>query len=330
MRFVSGSIKLLLAVLALVAISSCTSHWAETDPIDAVRPVKVDGEALFGYRKAPIDARESVIETNGDYDVVRVSFPSYFQDDPSNRLMTALYFRQKSPGPKPSIIVLPILGGDYGPTLMFARFYAARGFNVLHFERKNGVFEAAEEGLKRAREVLIASIVDQRRGLDWWLTKPEVDPKRIGVCGISMGGFQASLLMAVENRINAGVFLLNGCDFAELLFVSKEPSVIEYIDDMVKKTGMTRDALRAEAQKQLADIDPKVFAPNLDPARVLTISARFDQVVPYYMSTRWWEAAGRPNRTVVPTGHYSAIFIVHHAEQQSLDHFNKVFGIGKY
>ena len=320
--FVSAAI-FLISILA----TACTAKWVELKSPYTEKPAKVDGDAFFGYKKAPIEARESLIESRADYDLVRVSFPSYFQDDAANRLVTAYYFRQKTNKPTPSIIMLPILGGDYDVTLGIADFFAARGFNVLHFERKSGLFESPEKGLARAREVMIASVVDQRRGIDWWLTRPEVDARRLGVCGVSMGGFQASLLMAVDRRVKAGAFLLNGGNIPELLFVSREPSVVDYVKDLEKRTGLTRDQLREDARKQLADIDPVVFAPNLDPARVLTISGRFDWVVPMALSTQWWEAAGRPNRIILPTGHYSAVFAVHYALQACLDHFNKVFGL---
>ena len=39
------------------------------------------------------------------------------------------------------------------------------------------------------------------RALDYLLTRPEVDPKRISITGTSGGGFQAAIIAALDSRI---------------------------------------------------------------------------------------------------------------------------------
>lgn len=53
---------------------------------------------------------------------------------------------------------------------------------------------------------------DAMRGIDYLLTRPEVDPKRIGVTGNSGGGTQTTMMMLADPRIAAaapGTFLMN-------------------------------------------------------------------------------------------------------------------------
>lgn len=45
---------------------------------------------------------------------------------------------------------------------------------------------------------------DDIRTVDYLLTRPEVDPKRIGCVGISMGGYRVAYLSALDERIAAG------------------------------------------------------------------------------------------------------------------------------
>lgn len=45
---------------------------------------------------------------------------------------------------------------------------------------------------------------DDMRTVDYLCTRPEVDPKRIGCLGISMGGYRAMYLTALDERIGAG------------------------------------------------------------------------------------------------------------------------------
>lgn len=53
---------------------------------------------------------------------------------------------------------------------------------------------------------------DAMRGIDYLMTRPEVDPKKIGVTGNSGGGTQTSLMMVCDPRIAAaapGTFIMN-------------------------------------------------------------------------------------------------------------------------
>jgi dienelactone hydrolase len=45
---------------------------------------------------------------------------------------------------------------------------------------------------------------DDMRTVDYLLTRPEVDPKKIGCLGISMGGYRSIYLTALDDRITAG------------------------------------------------------------------------------------------------------------------------------
>lgn len=45
---------------------------------------------------------------------------------------------------------------------------------------------------------------DDIRTVDYLTTRPEVDPSRIGCLGISMGGYRALYLMALDDRVKAG------------------------------------------------------------------------------------------------------------------------------
>ncbi|HYT87260.1 MAG TPA: alpha/beta hydrolase family protein [Gemmataceae bacterium] len=45
---------------------------------------------------------------------------------------------------------------------------------------------------------------DDLRTVDYLVTRPEIDPKRIGCLGISMGGYRAMYLTALDERIRAG------------------------------------------------------------------------------------------------------------------------------
>ncbi len=309
------------ALFGMVVLASCTTKYVRDDAAaDAAR--RIDPESVFGYERAEIHAAVAPMESTPGRELRRVSFPGYVREP--NIDDTVVLWWYKPPAPRGTIILLPILGGEYDVEKMFAEYFVNRGFHVLRFERKSRVLDP-ELGLDNTRAVLRATVIDVRRGIDWWLAQPEADPERLGVCGISMGGFQASLLMAVESRIRAGVFLLNGGDFAGLILESEEGEVVDFRHAVAKRDGWNESELMTRARATLHDVEPLTYAPNIDPHRVLTMNPLFDRVVPYTHATAWWNAAHRPTRITVPTGHYSAIFVAPRIMRQSANFFAEKF-----
>ncbi len=314
----------LLALATGFFFTGCAFKQGESDIYRWERPSLVDGDRLFGYSKQPIEAGQTLIERRDTYDIYRISFDAYFRNDPDNLKVSGLFYKQRTERPVPSIMQIPILGGDYEPETSFAEYYARHGFNVLRPDRKQNIFDP-KRGLEYSRRLIIASVVDIRRALDWWETEESVDRARIGVSGISMGGFQGSVLMSVDPRIKAGAFMLNGCDFAKLMMVSSEGEVIDVRKGVEKENGWSEEEFFAHAKAAFDDIDPLVYAPNLNPARILFIAPRFDRVVPYTLAQRWRENANRPEMITIPTGHYSSVVFIRYIQRKCLEHFRKVF-----
>ncbi len=92
----------------------------------------------------------------------------------------------------------------------------AQGYAVLapdHFlfgERKieGGFDEGSNRGPYYYRDWMTQSVVDLRKGIDYLLTRPDIDPDRIAVLGGSMGGWIGSILTAVEPRIKTSVLIV--------------------------------------------------------------------------------------------------------------------------
>lgn len=72
-----------------------------------------------------------------------------------------------------------------------------------HVDPKQG--DVQRKGYFTQQEIYIQTTRDYRRAIDLLETRPELDARRIGVVGYSMGGTQTFLLSGVERRVKVAV-----------------------------------------------------------------------------------------------------------------------------
>jgi dienelactone hydrolase len=87
---------------------------------------------------------------------------------------------------------------------------------------------------------------DDIRTVDYLVTRPEVDPERIGCCGLSVGGFRSAHLAGLDPRIKAAVVVGWMCTYGDMLKshltsigpMKIVPGLYEYMDlpDVVSMT----------------------------------------------------------------------------------------------
>jgi dienelactone hydrolase len=103
-------------------------------------------------------------------------------------------------------------GGKFTSTLLSAGIAVFTPDAQYHGERiaDNG-FESPgpmvfEKGwFSRFRDMLVQTLIESRRAIDYLETRPEIDAARIGVTGYSMGGIETFALAALDARIKVAV-----------------------------------------------------------------------------------------------------------------------------
>jgi len=278
----------------------------------------------FSYEREELRPRVQRIEEENAFRVEKVAFPSSMPP----HSVTAYHYVRKSRKPSPTIIILPILAGDYFFSRNCARYLARRGFSCLRFERTTNPLEA-EKGLAHTEMVFRHAIIDIRRAMDWLDQTGGGDSNRMGIVGISMGAIVAALTLEVEPRINAAAILLGGGDIATILATSREKVVVQFREEVMRAEAIGLEQFREEATRILFPVDPLTYAPRVDPRNILMVNARFDRVIPPSRSEKLWEILGRPLWIRIPTGHYSAALFLPYLRYRILKHFRKVFAEGE-
>jgi hypothetical protein len=151
--------------------------------------------------------------------------------------------------------------------------------------------------------------------------------KEISIIGISLGTIFSIMAMALDNRIEKGIFILSGGDYSIITW--KSPAMYK-VRKTYKKKNITRESCltartllnaftgSVKKCKNPFDIksniiclyfDPLSFAPLIEPERVLMINGLFDFIIPRKATIRLHRALGKPKIIWFPTDHiYLYIF----------------------
>lgn len=113
---------------------------------------------------------------------------------------------------RPALIDAP------GPVLA-REGYVALSIDMPTFGERAGVTEdaAAKAALWHGGTLFGQMLSEQAAALSWLAGRPEVDPARIGVTGLSMGATLAYFLAAIDGRVKAAAHLCCYADFATLV-----------------------------------------------------------------------------------------------------------------
>lgn len=125
----------------------------------------------------------------------------------------------------------------------YAPVYAEKGILTLAIDswcfgerKKNTEMDTFKKMLWYGRTLFGMMLFDEMRALDYLLSRPEADSKRVGVFGLSMGATKAWWLSALDTRITTCLDLCCMTDFHELMEKGnlKGHGIYYYIPDLLK------------------------------------------------------------------------------------------------
>jgi len=325
MRTPAGVLVLLLSPLLAGA--------AESPPPEhgRVRFVPVDDQADVPQRYR-LEPRTFEYDLTHRFDledsgvrVFRLTFPSAVESPyRENNTVHAEYYRPVGDGPFPAVIVLDITGGDQMLSRSLSSHLAHRGVACLFVQmayygprRPPGSnLKLLSPDLNHTFAAIRQTVLDLRLAAAWLEARPEVDRKRLGILGTSLGSFMAALTAECEPRLDRVVLLLGGGGLVDGYW--DHPQVLPYRKPY-EQLGGTKDALK----KLLAPVDPLTKADNLKKHRLLMMAGRKDQVVPAKMAEMLWEASGRQKIQWFDCGHYDAVIHIVEALDLATKHLTE-------
>lgn len=211
-------------------------------------------------------------------------------------------------GKRPAVILLHGMGGDKNQLQALAMLLNGKGYTTLaidiagHGERpKVGGKPAVEQDLSGIRTIAAQTVQDLRRAVDYLCSRSDIDPRRIGFVGVSLGGVLGARFLADEPRVAAASLWVAGGDWGTLITTSTHPFAKRF-----RESGET-DATKIRTI--LADVDPVPAISHAAPRPLLFLNGATDDVVPKACSDALFVAARDPKeRAILPGGHIPNLF----------------------
>jgi dienelactone hydrolase len=325
----------LLALLCISALSVTTVRGETPTP---ERPAPEKGRFRFSPAREPRNVPECyrLEERTFDYElthkvdlpsaevrVCRLTFPSPVTTaHPENNTVHAEYYRPLSEGRFPGVIVLDITAGDQSLSRRISTYLAQHGVCALFVQmayygprrppgsRLRLLSTDVDHSLAAVRQ----TVLDLRAAAAWLESRPEVDARRLGIMGTSLGSFLAALTAEMEPRLGRLAVLLGGGGLVDAYYDHPRAEPFRRVYEAL---GGSKEKLAA----RIAPADPLTCAANLKDRRVLMLAGKRDEIVPPRMAEALWKASGQQKIVWYDCTHYGAVLYIAPALRLVLEHF---------
>lgn len=266
-----------------------------------------DRTDLFEYNRDSIEVKDlKLVDVNrGDYMHLKFTMvadnPTYTTtksinkfNSPKMEVEVHYYKSIAKTGKRPAIIAFPtILKMDMAEPL-FARFMAKKGISVFVPEVESIV--DLDVPLSEVDNIMRRSIVKGRMLIDLAETEfsGEINTKKIGTWGLSLGGVRAANLIGIDRRVTAAVIVSAGGNNADIFTYSDQEYVTNFRNKKLSEEGYNNKQTYFSTIRQSSNVDPIYFAKNVPTEQIFMIMARDDSLIPTRNQLELWEALGRP------------------------------------
>jgi uncharacterized protein len=217
-----------------------------------------------------------------------------YQSVHDKKVTALLTLPKKNKQPLPCIILMHGLGDRKTVDYIEAgnQYLLDAGYAVLRLDISNHGdrfkydydFDLTDGYRYWTRDLITQTVFDLRRAVDFIQTREELDPRRIGYFGISLGGIIGTIFCSVDERVEVPVIVLAGGKL-NLMF--------------------GKDVLSGDTKDYLSIIDPINYVAKISPRPLLMINAAYDDVVPPITSKLLFNAAKKPKEIIwYPAKHH--------------------------
>jgi dienelactone hydrolase len=257
-------------------------------------------------------------------EIYHVRFPSPVETScPENNTVHAEYYRPKSKGPVPGVIVLDITAGDQRLSRTIATHLAQHQIAALFVQMAyygprrppGSQLRLLSPDYRHTMAAVRQTVLDIRQATAWLESRPEIDRERLGILGTSLGSFMGSLAAEMEPKLRRVAVLLGGGGLVDAYYDDSRAASFRQLWEAL---GGTKEKLA----ELIAPADPLTCAANLKERKLLILAGKRDDIVPPKAAEALWKATGEQEIIWYDCTHYGAVAYFLPAMRHIVHHFS--------
>lgn len=280
--------RLGVVLLPAVMFVVCIAPRARAEAVEAAKWYEYD-------KSTPLNGKEIKEVQAAGYKKIYFEFTD-LQRETVPGVMT-LPTGAKTVAPYPVIVMMHgfMMSKEDFINAAFQGYLAAMGYATvaidfpMHGDRP-GDPKTGFGSLDDAEKMFTQALFDVIRLLDYVETRPELDAKRIGYFGVSMGSIIGGIAAGVDERVKVMAFMIGGGGL-ECLFQGLDKAGSKTLGDVIKNDP---DAIR----RKLEYFDPVQYFQRLSPRPVLFYNVEDDPIVKKECAANFHNAVGEPKKVI--------------------------------
>ena len=252
-------------------------------------------QAFFGERTKPEIINKELIHSKRNYNKSLYTIKATNLGE--ERISKAYYYETKRGprGPKPTVIIFSSVGGVSYLERGVAYYLAGKG--ISSFITELDEIETVDT-IEKVSPFLLSSLFSSLNIFDFAANHKNVDEKKMATIGISLGGFRALYLSALESRVASATLVVSGASVSETLSTSTLDIVQELRAKHMKALNLDpseisvyKDLLEKEVQFNVEDL-----LGNRNTSEYLLFQSKNDTTVPSKLQEDLYQMLGKPER----------------------------------
>jgi dienelactone hydrolase len=189
------------------------------------------------------------------------------------------FFENKKEGRLPLLILVPPINGVSSREKKVSEHFIKEGYHTLIIEPVRNISNN-DVPIVEFQKNILCFISAVRSAVDVFEQKEQIDPKNIFIWAASMGAIYSSIVISIDNRINAAVLIVGGTSIADIVTDSKQRHVVKYKKERIKCESLASiEDFRLKLQESV-HIDVPNFAKNRKASDLFFVVALKDKSVP--------------------------------------------------
>lgn len=152
------------------------------------------------------------------------------------------------------------------------------------------------------RERYVQAVLKLRRGVDLLLSRPDVDPKRIGYVGLSFGAWMGGVLSGVDRRVKTYVLIAGLPSMTDFWRLHQHPMVAQVRESLTE--GQLNEFLQVTEP-----LDAVNFISRASPASLFFQFGKRDVIISESAAWQYVQAASEPKTVEWYEAEHHDIFI---------------------